>query len=505
LNAHLIVLTFAVVFLGNAAEMPTAGAENLLRMLPEKTRHVLYVNRFSEAWSAALPNGPGSADVLGVRDGRATQEFDKRFAMPAKTLAEHNVSGLLRAAVAAPDGSLRDLLIAETPTPERARELLSESIRVAETQGARVERIAGSNPAGAVLRWTDERTGARVVHLVVVGRLLISATDAQLAEEVAAIVRGAKSWKPSHLPGLTEIVAGRRLEWPEDRPGLLWCSNPWGSADGESQLEASAQRHGLTGIQAVGGLVTSDSSRTLVGQTQILAPGPHQGSLRILQLSPGKDWEAPGWLCQELDEMVLLHGNVSRAFEYIGDVFDDLYADGIAGTYEAVLEDLKDANGLNIDLRSQLYAHLGPLVLLARHRGSDTDGGKASVTYAFQTAQPERVAKAVHTLMVDDPEAEPVRVAGCEHPLWRMSGQGQEPRFGDRRCPGAFWSTPRTPTCSNAPCPRTGLPIRHWGPQSRLCEPGFRSMANARPAWSGSEDRTRPIRRRGRRPSRHKF
>ena len=47
---------------------------------------------------------------------------------------------------------------------------------------------------------------------------------------------------------------------------------------------------------------------------------------------------------------MILHGDIPESLRHIGLVFDDAFAQGVKGTYEQVLEDLRAEDGLGIDL-----------------------------------------------------------------------------------------------------------------------------------------------------------
>lgn len=432
-----------VVVVGHLSGLGTGAAndaDGLLRLMARGTHHCVLVNRFSELWQTASAH----SNVRRVEDaarGRApdiasaAKAFEDRFGLPPAQLAEMAPSAVLHAERAGSDQTSQGIVVARLPDPDRAAGLLAAVRRNLERQGARAGPVQLEGNAGTQFSWRpDTQAGRTVVHAIV-NDLLICATDASWAAAAVKLIANPTGASVKSPPGWNRIAVHLRGGWRNDRPSLMWYSNPWAivqsNTSDEAEWDAWAERHGLKGIQGVGGIVTTMSDGSALAQTVIAAPPPRESTLQMLQLTPAAQWNLPDWLCSEFDELVLLHGDVAEAFEHFGTLFDDLYADGIDGTYEAILEDLKDEDGLSFDMEAQLYRHLGPSVLLLRHSAPNEqsdDGGP--ISYAFQTSRPDLVAEAVRTLFVDDPEAQEVRVPGREEPMWLLAGFDDQPDSG---------------------------------------------------------------------------
>jgi hypothetical protein len=410
-------------------------ADRLLHLLPEQTCHLVVVNRFADIWRLASAQSTSSSRGQLLDLENTAQNFQDQLGLAPALLAELSPSEMVHAEIVDSDNVAQCLLVARVADRELAANILARSRIDLERSEARVRSVRLGGVSGTQYTWDTAARASRTIIHIVARDLLIGATDASLAADIVGRMSVSSDDAGSDLPGAGAIVSHLVLPESEDQPSLFWYSNPWRVAESAGAADAKPDtwyaRHGLKRIQALGGTVTCPSTGAWLAQTVVVAPPPREGSLGILQLRPTAKWNPPEWLCAEFDELVLLHGDVPKAFESFGTIFDDLYADGIEGTYEAILEDLRDESGLNIDLKTQLFEHLGPLVVLVRdpppREGAEAPG---AITYAIQAQQPEAVALAIETLFQDDPEARRISVPGCEEPFWLISGDGESPDSG---------------------------------------------------------------------------
>jgi hypothetical protein len=440
LNKYLKVTVAVLGYLSGIGAAAASDADRLLRLMPQETHHFILVSHFSELWEAGTDHSD-DPEVEDAARGRApdivtaAKEFEDRFGLPPAQLAEMAPSAVLHAERVGSDRSAQAIVLARVPDPDRAASLLAAVRRNLEQQDTHAGPVQLEGNAGTQFTWRPGTQAGRTVVHAIVNDLLICATDASWAAAAVKLIASPTGASVESLPGWNRIAVHLRGRRRSDRPSLMWYSNPWpivpSNTSDEAEWDAWAERHGLKGIQGVGGIVTTMSDGSTLAQTVIAAPPPRKSSLQMLQVTPAEQWNAPDWLCSEFDELVLLHGNVAEAFEHFGTLFDDLYADGIDGTYDAILEDLQDEDGLNFDMKAQLYRHLGPSVLLLRHstpNEQSDDGGP--ISYAFQTSRQDLVAEAVRTLFAEDPEAQEVRVPGCQEPMWLLAGLDGEPDSG---------------------------------------------------------------------------
>jgi hypothetical protein len=132
-------------------------------------------------------------------------------------------------------------------------------------------------------------------------------------------------------------------------------------------------------------------------------------------------WRLPGWIAASKVNTMILHGDIPESLRHIGPVFDDAFAQGVKGTYEQVLEDLKAEDGLGIDLIEELYSFFGARAYLV---WGDREGRTFQpFMIAFDTTDIEKVSKTVDALIRDDPEARPIQLKDTSGTIWHVAGE----------------------------------------------------------------------------------
>jgi hypothetical protein len=217
---------------------------------------------------------------------------------------------------------------------------------------------------------------------------------------------------------------------PDEHDGLrvIWYTAPWlkeklRSKQNEeakpSKQFTKAQRHGLTRIESLGGVVDYRDGLPASTRTTIYAPRPWSSTLQMFShLQPRQDLRLPTWVPDDVDHVEVASLDLPQAFEHIDALFDDFFADGIAGTYRDVVEDLR--LGLQVDLKKDVYAHMGRQVCLLQTSTQATSKAdpQGRVLYAFETKDPKTAAVAVRRLMEGDGQHQKVVVAGHKYPMW---------------------------------------------------------------------------------------
>jgi len=401
-NSRVILLGAVVAagLFGTAAGDDPIG--DLVRLAPAQTRSLLLIPHFAAVWREA-GNAPGAGGRVAPKGAtdlmEASRALRARFGLTGEDLASLDPEYAIHADVAGPDHAPRYALICLFQNAETAR----AALKVAETK---LRRGAGAQTAGSGLA---------------------IATDAALADAIVARAAAAAEEKHEAPPGLARLAA-RLHESAPTPPDLFWYVRPGASqeeardGDDASRRQAFEERHGLNDIQAVAATLCTATEEPFLLKSYVFAPPPRHGSLQLLQLTPSADWPTPPWAITSAHEILLLHGDVSKALNHLGPLFDDLFADGMQGTFDDILADINDPEyGLNVDLRTALFAKLGPMVFITRRIGSADKRGDA-YTYVFQTNAAPQVAKTIDKLFKDDPEAKRQKVEGSAYPLWLIPG-----------------------------------------------------------------------------------
>jgi hypothetical protein len=120
-------------------------------------------------------------------------------------------------------------------------------------------------------------------------------------------------------------------------------------------------------LQAIAGTVSFQADAPCEWQLQafLLAPQPYHSAMRMLELDAGTLGELPGWIRADSVSYAAWQWNFPQAMKGFGSLFDEANEPGPdgEGLFEDMLDGLRDdAEGVQVDLRRDVFAHLGPHV-----------------------------------------------------------------------------------------------------------------------------------------------
>ena len=140
--------------------------------------------------------------------------------------------------------------------------------------------------------------------------------------------------------------------------------DPWSLVDeriiSNSKKLQIAINEGADSIKAFGGCGSSDDSNksNLNFKGEVFAETPFKSGMRLLDLRNQKMNDPPAWLSQGVSSGYLNLKTEKLATSFAS-VFDNLFAEGEEGVFEAVLNDLKnDRNGPRVDVENQILGNL---------------------------------------------------------------------------------------------------------------------------------------------------
>ena len=390
---------------------------DLIDWLPANTQSVVILNDVQRA-----AKGYPSPEYQ-----RSVNSFQERFAITPEELAELVEGQVLRAELIGQDGELSEVVIAHASSNTQvAVARLHQRLK---RQNATVHNASFGSVAGDVVaRKMADGTERISVHLLHEGRLLLADRRAA-ANEIVAHLRDVDRRGLSKQEGFVQV-------WEKCRPALLseelaiaWYSDPWmrlrllkvaAERTAEGDPYRFAQRHGMDGIVAVGGSVVIGAEGGQAVEAFADAPQPLAKSLRMgAYLTGNNQLTLPEWVSRAATDVVVLHGDVGKALEHAGLLFDDGFADGVEGTYDDVLRDLQDL--LELDIKKDLYPLLGPRLYLIN--GIVADRAWQPLVVALEVKNAQRVAEILQILIADDPEAIEVVLASKSDRLWHVPGK----------------------------------------------------------------------------------
>ncbi|MCH8924205.1 MAG: hypothetical protein IIA67_13780, partial [Planctomycetes bacterium] len=131
---------------------------------------------------------------------------------------------------------------------------------------------------------------------------------------------------------------------------------------------AASRQLGFDGVQALAGRVTfsAHTDRDWQLQAVLRLSRPYEKALRLLELRQGPLPELPDWLGADVSSATFWRWDFLLAMKGFGNLFDEANEpgpDGV-GLFEDMLDGLRDdPEGVQVDLRRDLFEQLGPDVL----------------------------------------------------------------------------------------------------------------------------------------------
>lgn len=223
------------------------------------------------------------------------------------------------------------------------------------------------------------------------------------------------------------LAAPRDLRW-HVRPLDLVRSLPAPPANGkrgQRDWRVTAEKLGIGGVEAAGGVVRLSRSQSANIEVALaaVAPRPFKRGLQLAALQPGPWRDPPTWAAADSASWLLWYRDVKPWFEGLGAAIDVQMGPGNEGYFRDFLDDLQEKpDGPQVNVRREIL----PLLLPAVVHVSDFGGaapewnpsGKRDLTIldAKETPDLEKVFRRLFAAEVDGKE---VRLdTAAMHPLW---------------------------------------------------------------------------------------
>ena len=174
----------------------------------------------------------------------------------------------------------------------------------------------------------------------------------------------------------------------------------------ETALEA-ADRMGLTAVEGIAGSIHFDAAEPCEWSIEaaLITKRPNQGAMRSLELRPGQLPELPGWLPADVTGVARWRWDFPLAMQGFGTFYDQANEPGPdgEGLFDDVLDGLRDdPEGVQVDLRKDLFEQLGPEMLqLSDDRGSakpNSDGQPVDTERLLYVVKVRDMAKVLNAL-----------------------------------------------------------------------------------------------------------
>jgi hypothetical protein len=213
-------------------------------------------------------------------------------------------------------------------------------------------------------------------------------------------------------------------QWTDKEFQILWHFRPSALMRSPADQD-NTTRYGIDALSAIGSITFFARGQLLGSTFRVAGQAPYQGLAGLFELQPTESITIPEWLFESKTGGIVLHADIPSCLSHFGVLFDDLYAEGIAGTYDELLLDIQDPDGLGLDLPSDLFECLGPCVYLSH--AASADGSQQPTLIAFEIVADKiaSVADVVRRMMEDDPEVNQKKVEDLAYPIWRYPVDAQ--------------------------------------------------------------------------------
>lgn len=156
----------------------------------------------------------------------------------------------------------------------------------------------------------------------------------------------------------------------------------------------------------------------------------------MVRLPACRKFLPPTWLTDDVNMFAAINLDLTAVLDHLGPLFDDVIGDGVEGTFDDILTDLKADDGPQVDVREDLVAYLGPRILVVSDAAIPSDPRSERSLIAVEATDDAAVALAIKKLLRDDPGVRRFLLSAMDNDLWEigaeaaaMSGDLEGPRL----------------------------------------------------------------------------
>ncbi len=324
----------------------------------------------------------------------------------------------------------------------RAKEvqaLLAKSAEALRAEGATQSSVEIAGHKATVFTFTKaaDRPPRRPILWVLTSDTLLLADDSVALELVVANLGGSQPtlaqdevYRAIVERCQSDVASPTQIRWFIRPMEYLEAIRSYVPADRRRRDSwvAGLRAAGFDSLRGIGGTWhVGEGDFQLMHRMMIYAPGPLEKSAKMLNFPNTRELVPLEWVPRDVAGITCLSCNIQEAFEHVGPLFDQFIGEGEEGVWEDVLDSLKnDPEGPQIDLRSELIAHLGQRVVMINSYEEPIGPQSERVLFAIEARDPERVAKALRKTLENDKEIE--RRQFGEWVIWETVRKPEEPK-----------------------------------------------------------------------------
>jgi hypothetical protein len=304
-----------------------------------------------------------------------------------------------------------------------------------EKQGYKVgKKTIGGTPVTTYTRGVQgpKARDQNLCHFVK-DEILVAADNEKALADILQRWEGKSSDRLEQQKPYQEVIA--RAKAQAKTPGdLFWFVEPIGLAEAERAAARIVPRRGpdtlkvlkeegFTALQGIGGYVSvAQGEQDFLYYTAIYAPEPYQKSMRMIKTLTGDNFTPPDWAVGDVARFATVYVDIRNAFQYFGSLFDAVYGEGDAGTFDDILKGLRDdPNGPQIDVNKEVIGRLGRRVSVLVDTAKPIGPFSARSLVAVDTSDEKGLAQGIRRLMENDEDVKKHNIGDVV--LWEMITQ----------------------------------------------------------------------------------
>ena len=282
-----------------------------------------------------------------------------------------------------------------------------------EVSGVKVKVFALAKPHG---KGSDEPQLYAIFFLK--GDLFGVCDHLDVAKGILARAGGKSGGSLAEAPAYQAVMKRLKADAGKEVSQVRWFIQPMGYLEVLRTARPEPQRRrgrtmldvlraqGFTGLRGAGGTLDfAVDGYEMVHRTAVFAPPPREKSMKMLKFPNATEFAPQRWVPGAVANYCTFYVDVSNAFEKLGPMVDELINEGKPGLWQDMVDGFRDnPNGVKIDLRKELVAHLGNRVTIVADYELPITTTSERLLFAIEVKNEKAVAAALTKLFKNDRE-----------------------------------------------------------------------------------------------------
>jgi hypothetical protein len=379
---------------------------------------------------AMIAPAPGKAVLAIVAD--CTGKLKQAHEVLEKTTKTQLQRGATRSELKV-DGCPDIVIKFDLPELEEEKEAARSRLQGSEDANRdKAENAEGQEAPPA--RQAPEKPAPRQAFYCLTGNLLVVVDNLEVMKGILARALSNRKDSLANEKPFQIVMQRCKKDYGDGMPQMRWFMHPLGYAEasriwtpdykrrkGKSLLEVM-RNQGLSAVLGMGGFVDfSSEGYEMIHRTAVYAPKPYTKSMKMAVLPNATEYTPQPWVPSDIATYTTFHFDVLNAFDNFGSLFDELFGGGEEGVWAESVDGLEtDPNGPQINLRKELFQHLGQRVSILTDYQTPITTTSERLLLAIEATDEKAVAKALEKLFKNDKTVSKQVVNGLV--IWEFVG-----------------------------------------------------------------------------------